>query len=388
MNYILNLFHARNLDIVCRIPVAEVLLQTAAFTRCGRVEDGAIDTCIHQLKKNGKKVTLDFNILITDQHLEMLGESIVRILGQVDAVRFMDPGVGAWLIEHCPNTALHLSLEFGSFNQTAIFKWIEIFGPRLRRIVLSNQIPLSELKPIIRHMAIETELLGCGRIEIFYSARKLIGTYFPKNNHSHLELTCASEDRPDQFSPLLENRHGTIMFYDRDLYILNMVNKIAEIGIQHLRLEFFTDDQYQWLAEYFPSDGWKEHLFMRWKNKTTHGFLQANQTDAILPKRTNRYFQAEQQNKTGIVLESKKNSYIVFELIRTVHLPAKLVILSPEGKRIDCELVTAKTLLGTNVTKRMAPGYYRIPWIKHVVSAAIITCSQEQKRGKGNSRES
>lgn len=384
MNHLVNLFRTENLETVCRIPVGEVLLQTASLSRWGQIAERDTEACIRLLKANGKRVLLDFGIPVGERQLETLRKNDIRILRQVDAVRFADPGVGAWLAERYPKVDLQLSLESGSFNGTAIERWTDIFGPALRRVVLSNQIPMEELKSIAQKVPVETELLGCGRIEVFHSARKLVRDHFQQDGDSPLELTCASEDRPTQFMPLLENRHGTILFHDRDLYILDLAERLSENGIRHLRLELYADDLYERLAECFPRRGWEEELRKRWGRRTTRGFVLENKTETSLKNLANRFLKAERENGIGVVLESVKNRHIVFELIQPLLLPAKLAAFSPEGKRVDFKLSCANNLLGESFTGRIAPGHYRIPWIKHIVPAAILTRPDRTPRRNDN----
>ena len=369
----MNLFRAADMETVCRIPIDEVLLQPATFSRSGRIGDGSIETSIRALRSRKKRVVLDFNILVRDEQLAEFDRSSGGIFEKMDAVRFMDPGVGAWIAERYPKTALQMSLEFGSFNRTAIAKWVDVFGSRLQRVVLSNQIPLQELESITRSLPVETELMACGRVQLFYSPAKLLHPHFQQSEDSRMEMVCASEERPKRLLPVLENRHGTIMFYDQDLYILDMAEEIGRAGIRNLRFELYNKEQYRLLAEHFPSCGWERKLRACWKKETTRGFLRGNRTDLPLERLTNRFLKAGQENRIGTVLESVKNRHVVWELLRDIRLPQNIVLFSPEGKKIDYTLQSAQNLGGAHFSETLAPGYYRIPWLRYVVPGTIIT---------------
>ena len=237
MNYLLNLFHTRHLDAVCRIPIREILFQSADYSKSGQVELPEILPTLCRLKELGKTVIFDFDILVKDHQLNRIANTLGAYTEYLDAIRFMDPGVGLCLKEHFPDMALHLILEFRGFNRPSINNWVREFLPGLRRVVLSNQLPVPGLRSIVPQLPVASELLGCGRIEVFYSARHLIHPYFPQKDDNCMELICASEDRPRQLSPLIENKHGTLMYYDKDLYILNAKEELTQTGIKHLRLE-------------------------------------------------------------------------------------------------------------------------------------------------------
>ncbi len=378
MNYIINMRNVKHLIRVLEIPINEVLLQTRTFSRFGEIDDKDIDDCIFQLQSKGKKIVLAWDILLKDKNFKELENGFRRLSEQINTVRFLDPGVGRFLSQRFPDCRLQLSLEHGSHNKTAILGWSQVFGQRLERVILSNQIPISTIESITKIPNVKFEMLGIGRIEIFYSARHLLG-----NNHqNHASFTkhsiVASDDRPNQLSPVFENEHGTIMFYDKELFIMDDLDIIEKAGIDHLRLEFYKDKQYQIVKKTAMRGDWTDQLKKSLDIKTTKGFFKSNQTHKLFTFLTNRYITDNQKNSFGIVIEAVKNKFTLIETAKYLTLPISVNFSSPEGKKVNYIINKVKDLKGKCYTKSAPAGVYLLPWIKYIVPTSIL-CFRDDK---------
>jgi len=357
-----------HLDSVCKTKMDEVLIQTKRFSRVGFIEDKDFDECFLKLKKSKKVLILDWNTLVNDSEIEDSKQHLLKIADKIDAIRFLDPGVGLLLKEILPQKQLHFSMEFGNFNAQGIKSWESSFTPQLTRIILSNQLPLSEIRKI--DINTEIEIQGCGRIELFYSPRKLI--HRPINQPGGaISLLGASEDRPTQISPMIENDSGTFMFYDKDLFVLDELNN-DDVCPDYVRLELYRLDQFEILAQTYPEPGWAEKLAKTLTNKTTRGFFRINKSHAPLQRLTNKHIKKESETKVGVVLESVKKQHMIVEIQKEIMLPAQLLFCSPEGKQVESSVQKVENLSGALIEEKIQPGYYKLPWLKHVVPASVL----------------
>lgn len=364
----LNINHMDQLDFVCMIKMDEVLVQTKRFSRVGFIEDADLDNCLLKLRESNKILILDWNILVNDSDIDAAKQHLVKIADKIDVIRFLDPGVGLLIKEILPQKQLHFSMEFGNFNTLGIKNWMSCFSPQLTRVILSNQLPLTEIRKI--ETDIEIEIQGCGRIELFYSPRKLIHRPL-KQSVDSVSLLGASEDRPTQISPLIENDSGTFMFYDKDLYILDALNS-NDICPDHIRLELYHPDQFQLLSQVFPEPGWMEKFMKTLTAKTTRGFFRINKSHAPLQRLTNKHIKKEAEAKVGVILESVKKQHMIVEILKEIKLPFQVLFCSPEGKHVENSIRKVENLAGDEILHRVEPGYYKLPWIKHVVPASVL----------------
>ncbi|MBT4289373.1 MAG: hypothetical protein HOD92_18770 [Deltaproteobacteria bacterium] len=348
--------------------IDEVLIQTKRFSRVGFIEDKDLDECFLKLKKSNKTLILDWNTLVKDSEIEVIKLHLLKVADKIDVIRFLDPGVGLLLKEILPQKELHFSMEFGNFNAWGIKNWVNCFNPQLTRIILSNQLPLAEIRKI--DVDIEIEIQGCGRIELFYSPRKLIHRSLNQSSDS-ISLLGASEDRPTQISPLIENDSGTFMFYDKDLFILDGLS-FEDICPDYIRLELYHLDQFEMLAQTFPEPGWVKKLAKTLTSKTTRGFYRVNKSHAPLQRLTNKHIKKESEAKVGVILESVKKQHMIVEILKELMLPAQILFCSPEGKQVESTVRKVENLSGTVIEENIQPGYYKLPWIKHVVPASVL----------------
>jgi len=371
MKYTLNLRYSNVLTKVCSISIPEVLILSQTFSKSGGITQNELKHCLTSLREAGKSTILVWDLLCKDTQLEMLGEQLSELLPLLDAVRFSDPGVGQHLMETYPQLKLQLSLEKGTPNQRGILRWVDYFSSHLNRVILSNQLPLSQIRIFKEQIPVQIELAGIGRIETFYSPRTLLRPLFP-DQEGAIEVMAASEDRPHQVSPLMETEHGTLLHYDKDLFVLDVLPEIEEAGINYLGLDFYEEEKLDLFMQFFLEEDWPQKLKENWPNKTTRGFLRANKTHAPLKRLSNQHLQKEKEEKIGTVLESVKKHHLLVETSQQVQLPLHVVFCSPEGKQVPYEIKWARNLQGEQLEEQLAPGLYLFPWVKYVVPATIL----------------
>lgn len=370
MEYTLSLRDINFLEACRASKVREILLHTAEFSKTGEIEVAQISQCFEALKAHKKRVVFVWDLLCKDSQIDNLGSQLGPLVDQVEAVRFLDPGVGNYLVSKYPGIRLQYSLEKGTHNIKGVLAWANYFSSNLDRIILSNQIPLSQVKKICGSNIVNIELSGIGRLEILNSPRPLIQTHLP--GLTGQKIVAASEDRPHQLSPLIENTHGTLMYYGKDLFVLDMLEEIEASGVNYLGLDFFEEIGLKNFNRLYPERGWISKLKIAWPKNTTRGFLRTNKTHVPLKRLTNRYLQKEQENKLGVVLESVKKVHLLVELRQSIELPRVINFYTPEGKVVGYEVRWAKDLKGDELRGTLDRGYYLFPWVKYIVPATIM----------------
>ncbi|MDH5560123.1 MAG: U32 family peptidase [Deltaproteobacteria bacterium] len=372
-NFSINLRTSKHLFLVNKLPLEEVRLQSLLFSRSGQITEDDIGRCLIELHQANKKIVLEWNLLLGDSEIQALEETFAALVPHLSAVRFSDPGLGLFLAERYPNIPLHFELGQRCLNVPGVLGWSKTFGDSLKRLILSNQLPISSVGEIRLGTNLEIELLGLGRIEVFYSERKLLSSHFGMRDEGWLETQAASEDRPKQVSDFFEGPNGTLMYYDRDLFILDYLDEIEKAGVDLLAMEFYQESQYQWLSELIGEQDWVSDLKKRWPKKTTKGFYKTNQTHKPFSRLTNKHLRQAKPRQLAFVMESVKDSHVVIEVTKNFVLPFDTNIVTPEGKKFSYCLRTAKRLNGMETATNLSPGFYILPWIKYAVTSSILT---------------
>ncbi len=209
-------------------------------------------------------------------------------------------------------------------------------------------------------------------MQLFYSPRKLLSNNPFEKPDEDSEILTASTDRPSQFFSVQQTGQGTVIFNDKDLYLLDRLEEIKAIGINYLGIELYTTKQYRLIEEYFGRPDWIDEVKNSWENPLISGFFSQNQTDSLLARLTNAYLKNEKQYQLGSVIESLKNTHTLLHLKRDLDLPQRVVFVTPERKVVDFEITQLIDLKGTLYQDKAGPGYYRLPWIKYVIPASIM----------------
>ena len=372
MDYVLNLGNREHLQTVIRIPIKEVVIQTKSFSLNGGISDADLHDTLNQLTKHRKLITLQWDMLCQDDELETLAERLTEFSSKIMAIRFVDPGVGAYLKKRFQNLHLQFLMWDGHQNRAGILKWIQIFQPNLHRIILSNQISKQIIKELRQSTGIPIEIKGLGRVQLFYSPRKLLSNNSFEKQDDNSEILAASTDRPTQFFSVQQTHQGTTIFNDKDLYLLDRLEEIKTIGVNYLGLEPHTSKQYTLIEETFGKTGWIDKVKNSWENPLIDGFFSKNQTDSLLARLSNTHLKGEKQYQIGSVIESLKNSHTLLHLKQDLDLPQQVVFITPERKEVKFEITHLIDLKGRYYQDRACHGLYRLPWIKYVVSASIM----------------
>ncbi len=123
----------------------------------------------------GVKVALAINILFSDCELEdALKVAVTAYNAGVDALIVQDLGLIKLLSTNYPEIELHASTQMGIHNLEGV-RAIEKYG--FKRVVLSRETPLSEIKRIKENTDIEIEYFAQGALCVSFSGNCYLSSY-------------------------------------------------------------------------------------------------------------------------------------------------------------------------------------------------------------------
>ena len=217
---------------------------------------------------------------------------------QPDALIMADPGLIMNVRERWPEMPIHLSVQANTTNWWGVKFWQKI---GVERIILSRELSIEEIAEIRQQCPdIELEVFVHGALCIAYSGRCLLSGYFNHRdpnqgtctnacrwdykvhdtetdemgdarllqgfnfNQAQEEANAAFEgingqqrhpaankvflieegNRPGELMPIMEDEHGTYIMNSKDLRAIEQVAKLAEIGVDSLKVEGRTKSIY------------------------------------------------------------------------------------------------------------------------------------------------
>lgn len=215
-----------------------------------------------------------------------------------DALIMSDPGLIMMVREKWPDQVIHLSVQANVVNYAAVRFW-EKLG--IQRIILSRELSLDEIAEIRQECpTMELETFVHGALCIAYSGRCLLSGYF--NHRDPNQGTCTNAcrwkydtvqtttdatgdliplaqaeaqgiwtpdqglastktaggtegqeelsaliseaGRPGELMPIYEDEHGTYIMNSKDLRAVQHVARLAEMGVDSLKIEGRTKSHY------------------------------------------------------------------------------------------------------------------------------------------------
>ena len=255
-----------------------------------------LGTGIAEAHERGKKFFVASNLMPHNAKVKSYLEDMAPVIAmKPDALIMADPGLIMMVREKWPEIPIHLSVQANTVNYAAVKFWKAI---GLSRVILSRELSLDEVAEIRQQCPdMELEVFIHGALCIAYSGRCLLSGYF--NHRDPNQGTCtnscrwdykvhdAEEDpvgvirfkdfdfraemeksalsscgslprhpeadkvylieeknRPDELMPILEDEHGTYIMNSKDLRAVEHVERLAQIGIDSLKIEGRTKSLY------------------------------------------------------------------------------------------------------------------------------------------------
>ncbi|MFZ4713540.1 MAG: U32 family peptidase [Bacteriovoracaceae bacterium] len=371
--------------------ISEVILQVKEFSRFGKISIEQAHSMAKLARAAGKQVALEWDILMTENVFRQTIKLIEQIdFSLFDNIRVQDPGAVQWMIDHQQMTKVALILETGNHNYLGIEAWCKSLGQQLSKVVLSIELPHERLKNFcekLHQRNIEVELLGLGRILLFYTPRSLLlpvvyGHEDDKEKIVHgeiLERLASSEESPHKGFPVVESSHGTFMFHIKEHWLLENINELMDMKLDWLRIDLrFGKDKSLMIkiADQVlnPTTTFAQALKEIYPADLIKGFFNVNKTDVLFGKLKNMKLQRKDENYIGDVYEVLKEDCLIF-MNRHKNLPIKvgleLVIINPDGKEIHA---TIKKLRNSEAKDVDSIAYEQLAVINYIGS--VVARSQ------------
>jgi putative protease len=339
----LGLIKAQNLD--------EVILGHRDFSRFGKLSTEEFLELSRRARELGLKVIFEWDVLMTENVFTKLSTEMSHFLDAFDSLRIQDPGALEWGIKKTQKP-LQFIAENGNHNLVALQGWIDHAGSRMERIVLSIELPKGTIEEYLQKIKIPCELLGLGRILLFYTPRQLLSPLSEDKFTYNQEISAVgeSEESPHKGFPIIENRHGTFMFHIKDFCLLDFAQDLKAYGLGYFRVDLRWNQQslLKEIKDIFDSVATSdyENFKTRYGTELMRGFYHVNKTDVLFPKLKNHRLQKREGDYIGEVLEAEKGSHLaVFvQNSRGLKKTDKLKIIHPKGEVFEVGIYSLRNL--------------------------------------------
>lgn len=321
----------------------ELIVGSVELSRYSSTKTAEMLEVLAHAKKNDLSVVLEWDTLNQENKFNKACTIIDHLpLHEFKAIRLQDPGAVFYIKNKYPWLPIQLILENGNHNLTGLLKWCEYLGDQCQRLVLSNELSREKIREYAIRLKTPLEILTFGRILLFYSPRKLLSPLEKKNiEDQSIEAFATSEESPHSGFPLIENAHGTFMFNVKDLYLLEHLNELSEMGINHVRIDWRFDDSFlkyhQRLLQVLNDVATESELTLKSEHLRPFikGFYNVNKTDVLFTKLKNKRTQRHDQFYVGEIVDVERDSQLAL-LIKghqlDLNLHREIKMITPEGK--------------------------------------------------------
>ena len=258
---------------------------------------------IDEAHARGKKFFVTSNLIAHNDKIRTYLRDIEPVIDcKPDALIMADAGLIMMVKEKWPEQVVHLSVQANTTNWAAVKFWQKM---GVERIILSRELSLHEIEKIRQECPdMELEVFVHGALCIAYSGRCLLSGYFNRRDpnqgtctnacrwnyktmdaavdpntgeamatseqlqgfsfaaeaeRAEQDSTCGNgqrhpaadkvylieeEGRPGQLMPIMEDEHGTYIMNSKDLRAVELVEKLAKIGVDSLKVEGRTKSLY------------------------------------------------------------------------------------------------------------------------------------------------
>lgn len=362
----------------------EVLLEPTVLARQGKLSEKQVQFLAKEAVQRGLRPVLVWDVLMPEQVMINICDRLKQWdLSNFSAIRVCDPGAGYWLKTHFPQIPLQLIVEAGNHNLESLKGWCEIFSGSLERLILSIELPEEKLIQYCQALPVACELLGVGQILLFYSPRSLLIEHLAEEDiHSdsalYLEATAAFEESPNRHFPTLETAHGTLMFLDKDQFILDRLDGLQAAGLHTVRLDLRHLAQEGEVAvniDLICHQILQDPTSIRknWHRETRAPFFNANRTTSLFPRIKPKLSELRDDTCLAEVLAGESGKYVVFHTLRPFDVSLIKSMMLPTGEEIKVPPeVVFRTLKNEPIDTFESEQILITDWIKKAIPGALL----------------
>ena len=335
----------------------EVILEPKSLSRFGKLSHDEVESFSKRARELNLRVLLEWDILMTEDVFTSKLSDIKTLSKFADALRVQDPGALNWAIDHT-DLPVQFIAENGNHNLKALAGWVELAKGKLERIILSIELSRSAIEEYVSKLNVPCELLGFGRILLFYTPRPLLSALVPEKVAQNEEIAALgeSEESPHKGFPIVENQHGTFMFHIKEFCLVDYAKELNDLGLSYFRIDQRWENpsrivEIATLAKSFTQEGF-DSLKENYSQDLMRGFYLVNKTDVLFPKLKNSRLQGRDANYIGEVLEAEKSSHlaIMIKNPKGLSVSDQLKILHPKGEIFEAKIYSLRNLALEEVT--------------------------------------
>jgi U32 family peptidase len=335
----------------------EVILEPKSLSRFGKLSDDDVESFSKRARELNLRVLLEWDILMTEDVFTAKLPVIQKLSKFADALRVQDPGALNWAIDHT-DLPVQFIAENGNHNLKALSGWVELAQGKLERIILSIELSRSAIEEYVTKLNVPCELLGFGRILLFYTPRPLLSALVPEKVAQNEEIAALgeSEESPHKGFPIVENQHGTFMFHIKEFCLVDYAKELNDLGLSYFRIDQRWENpsrivEVATLAKNFTQEAF-DSLKENYSQDLMRGFYLVNKTDVLFPKLKNSRLQGRDANYIGEVLEAEKSSHlaIMIKNPKGLSVSDQLKILHPKGEIFEAKIYSLRNLALEEVT--------------------------------------
>ena len=198
---------------------------------------------IRLVHHKGKKAYVTVNIFPHNRDISAIKDHLLFLKGaEPDGIIVSDTGAFEMAAEISPDIPIHVSTQANITNFRSARFWEKLGA---KRLVLSREITIDEIRGIRNNVSIELECFVHGAICISYSGRCYISSFQANRSANRGECTNScrwnyalmEEKRQGEFSPVYENDRGTFILSSRDLCMIEHLDKLADAGVNSFKIE-------------------------------------------------------------------------------------------------------------------------------------------------------
>lgn len=183
----------------------------------------------------GVRVFLAINILFLDEELQSALNTVVAAHNAgVDAFIVQDVGLSRLLKENYPEIELHASTQMGLHNLEGVKSAVEIGG--FRRVVLSRETPLEEIKRIKDNIDVEVEYFVQGALCVSFSGNCYMSSHLfgASGNRGRCKQLCRLP-----FTLKKDNKQikSGYLLSAKEFDMSKRLNDLEKAGVDSLKIE-------------------------------------------------------------------------------------------------------------------------------------------------------
>lgn len=304
-------------DQLTRLPqgTEEVVLPLEGFSRLPFLKKEEVSELISLIHQQGLKVSLEWDILMTDKVLQkLIDETDLSFFSSFDFLRVQDLGAFHFIVKTMPQKKIQLILEHGNHNFESLCSFAQV-STQIDRLVLSSQIPGSLLADYSKRLPCSIEVLYEGPLMLSYTPRHLLS----RLGETHVKMKSLEGNSPELQA--LDNQNGTLIMHKT-----------------RFSLEKRREQLEKWDSAYFRID---ERMTTS-EGIKTEGFFEKNDSSEVFVHLKNSIIEREDGLYAGEVIDVVREHTIGISFAHPTRVLRKgdeLVFKTPEG-RLKEQVVT------------------------------------------------